>query len=463
MPVWDGNLEAFVTNLGKYNERELVGKWVKFPTSEEKLKKVFERIGIGTSDAFGNVYEEWFITDYECPVYGIKDVLGEYESLDKLNYLASCMDDLDEWEQKKFVVIMESGCDDVSDINDLIKLTFNLDNYDFIPDIDDEAALGYYYVHEVEVYSEEELGPLAKYIDYESYGRDIAIHENGRFTNDGYIRSNGSSFYRSFDGSLDNIPDDCRITGSGKAQEKKSTITVLAVEPGKEPYAKEITPGLASLKHEVGGYIQAVYPFEEPVAIVCNEEDKLEGLPLNRSLRDGDGEIYDIVVGNFLVVGLTEDSFGSLTPEQLQKFTDHFKTPEQFVKLGDRIASIPMISEEQHTHQAAEQKDFEVNMDTSGLAVAGQIGTWHTIDHKEVDGHAFWLMEHDTYGDEAACIIVDNHGKLTLADIYNGFDDHTVDLLKQEIMPVEQLPDESISIDEMKEYGYTWGGMLPHA
>ena len=110
---------------------------------------------------------------------------------------------------------------------------------------------------------------------------------------------------------------------------------------------KEIDSGLESLQHEVGGYIEAIYPYEDPIALVCNEEGKLEGLPLNRALRDEDGDIYDVVAGTFLVVGLTDDSFGSLTVEQMQKFSDHFKVPEQFVKLGDKIVAIPMISKEQ--------------------------------------------------------------------------------------------------------------------
>lgn len=67
-------------------------------------------------------------------------------------------------------------------------------------------------------------------------------------------------------------------------------ITVLVVEPGKEPYEKEIAPDLASLQHEVGGYIQAVYPHDDPVAVICDEEGKLKGSPLNRALRDEDGQ-----------------------------------------------------------------------------------------------------------------------------------------------------------------------------
>ena len=87
MPVLDGDFEAFVTNLGKYNEGMLVGEWVKFPTTEEEMQKVFERIGIGKQDEFGQPYEEWFITDYECPIYGVQKMLGEYESLDTLIHL----------------------------------------------------------------------------------------------------------------------------------------------------------------------------------------------------------------------------------------------------------------------------------------------------------------------------------------------------------------------------------------
>ena len=93
MPVYgydkDYPFAAFVTNLGKYNEGELVGEWVKFPTTAEEMKQVFDRIGIGKTGDFGQVYEEWFITDYDCYVDGLYDKLGEYESLDELNYLAS--------------------------------------------------------------------------------------------------------------------------------------------------------------------------------------------------------------------------------------------------------------------------------------------------------------------------------------------------------------------------------------
>ena len=287
------------------------------------------------------------------------------------------------------------------------------------------------------------------------------MDEQGRFTDEGYVRVASERWDRQFDGELDDIPDEYRITGSGEAAERDSTIAVLIVEPGKEPYVKEIDSDLKSLQHEVGGYIEAIYPYEDPVALVCNEEGKLEGLPLNRALRDEDGDIYDVVAGTFMVVGLTDDSFGSLTVEQMQKFSDLFKVPEQFVKLGDKIVAIPMISKEQQKQEATEQKDFEMNADTSGLTVAGHIGTWHTIDQHEVGGHSFYLMEHDTYGDEAACIIVDERGKLVLDDVYNGFDDDTLRLLDLEVKEVPEMPDPALTVQDMKDYGYAWAGVLP--
>ena len=115
MPVLDGSFEAFVTNLGKYNEGELVGEWVHFPTTEEEMKEVFERIGIGSKGEFGQVYEEWFITDYDCSIHGVSNLLGEYENLDKLNYLAARLDEMSRSELEHFVAIMDSGCDEVKE------------------------------------------------------------------------------------------------------------------------------------------------------------------------------------------------------------------------------------------------------------------------------------------------------------------------------------------------------------
>ena len=199
---------AFITNLGKYNEGELVGEWVKFPTTAEEMKEVFKRIGIGQRDDFGQPYEEWFITDYDCYVDGLYDKLGEYESLDELNYLASKLDEMSDSEYAQFQAGMEMG-DHCGSLQEIINLTENLDCYEVYPHIEDYDDLGRYYIDELEVMQVPEH--LQNYIDYEAYGRDVAMDENGSFTDQGYVRDTGDRFCEYYDGERGSIPDEYRV------------------------------------------------------------------------------------------------------------------------------------------------------------------------------------------------------------------------------------------------------------
>lgn len=99
-----------------------------------------------------------------------------------------------------------------------------------------------------------------------------------------------------------------------------STLTVLVVEPMKEPYVRKIPDSLQAMQAIVGGDIEAVYPYDEPVALVCNSEGKFAGLQPNRCLRLKNGKPYDIVCGTFFLAGLGEENFVSLTAEQLRKY-----------------------------------------------------------------------------------------------------------------------------------------------
>ena len=212
MPYYDHDKDypfaAFITNLGKYNEGELVGEWVKFPTTAEELKEVFKRIGIGQKDDFGHPYEEWFITDYDCYVDGLYSKLGEYENLDELNYLASKLDEMSESEYAQFQAGMEMG-DHCGSLQEIINLTENLDCYEVYPDIHDYDDLGRYYIEELDVMQVPEH--LQNYIDYEAYGRDVALEENGTFTDQGYVRDTGDSFHEYYDGERGSIPDEYRV------------------------------------------------------------------------------------------------------------------------------------------------------------------------------------------------------------------------------------------------------------
>ena len=95
-------------------------------------------------------------------------------------------------------------------------------------------------------------------------------------------------------------------------------------------------------RHQSGfPYIEAVYPYDDPVALICGEEAKLEGKPLNRALRDEDGDIYDIVAGKFFLCGLGDENFASLPKELQQKYEEKFRQPEAFLKMGSKIMAIP--------------------------------------------------------------------------------------------------------------------------
>ena len=455
-----------------------------------------------------------------------------------MNYLASKLDDMSQDEYERFQAAMEIG-DHTGSIQELINLTENLDCYDVYPDIHDHDDLGRYYIEELDAMQVPEH--LRNYIDYEAYGRDIALEESGQFTDLGYVRDTGDRFDEVYDRHRESIPWEYRVTVTQEEQEfldesaksdmatdlaydmdeffrqhdpqyaaghpeehaakeeiyenlmagrisaldeklaalgqtqedylpseigkfKGATgyegfldmdpqvireaienpdqahvdemlafaeqanleykaelygqqaastpddretgetvrtprgtfhvtdmsreqmeaagygfhhesedgkylimangsrafaipngdapehtapekLTVLAVEPMKEPYVKEIAPGLHALQAEVGGDIAASYPFDDPVGLVLNDKGKLIGLDLNRSLRDDHGEIYDIVAGTFLVVGLGPESFASLPPDMIQKYTEQFKRPELFASINGQIVSVPVEPE----------------------------------------------------------------------------------------------------------------------
>lgn len=121
-------------------------------------------------------------------------------------------------------------------------------------------------------------------------------------------------------------------------------LHVLVVEPERRPEVKEIDDTLKTMQGIVGGLIQPIYPFDDPVALVCNDEGKFMNLPANRGLRDRNGQIYDIVFGTFFLCGAPADCdhFTSLTPEQIEQYRKQFHTPEMFWGMDGRIVCLPL-------------------------------------------------------------------------------------------------------------------------
>lgn len=161
-------IKGYLTNLGKYNEGELVGKWISFPIDEDELSEALEEIGINDE------YEEYFFTDWDCNF--VHD-FGEYENIENLNELAETLEDRDE---DLFNAICE-----IWGFNQAIDTDEN--DYNLYTDINEDYDLGYYWAIESGCYDVTSLGTLGNYIDYEAFGRDIRFETDGGFSCYGWI------------------------------------------------------------------------------------------------------------------------------------------------------------------------------------------------------------------------------------------------------------------------------------
>lgn len=191
--------EAYITNLGKYNEGEVVGETLKFPTTTEEVQALLKRIGVDEVR-----YEEFFITSFDGDVLGLYDYLTEYENLDELNHLACLLSELDQSDLEKFEAVIDCGSH-TSSVADLINLTQNLDCYEFYPDIENEEDLGRYFSEDLPIPDE-----LKDYFDYEAYGRDISINKSGHFAPGGYIVQTSGDFKEFYRDTKD-IPAEHRV------------------------------------------------------------------------------------------------------------------------------------------------------------------------------------------------------------------------------------------------------------
>lgn len=195
-------LEAYITNLGKYNEGQLVGETLKFPTTQEEVQALLKRIGVD-----GIRYEEIFITSFDSDVLGLHEHLGEYENLDELNYLAVLLSEMDQGDIEKFEAVIDAG-EYTGSVNDLINLTQNLDCFEFYSNVHSDEELGRMYV--LEFGGVEVPEHLIDYIDYEAYGRDVRINDSGHYAPGGYVDDNRSHFIEHYTG-RDDIPDEYRV------------------------------------------------------------------------------------------------------------------------------------------------------------------------------------------------------------------------------------------------------------
>lgn len=126
-----------------------------------------------------------------------------------------------------------------------------------------------------------------------------------------------------------------------EVQEKRpEKIKVVLLEPGKLARVAEIGTKLEDMQAVVDGMIEAAYYFPEPVCLVVNDEGKINGMPLNRGVRDESGKLIDIIAGTAFICDCSGENFGSLNDKQIKKYSEQFKYPEHFFRVNDEIQGV---------------------------------------------------------------------------------------------------------------------------
>ena len=119
-------------------------------------------------------------------------------------------------------------------------------------------------------------------------------------------------------------------------------MKIVYVNPNEKPYELEINKELEQYQQLVGGYIECVYPYDDNAVMVCNDEGKLDRLPLNRGIYDGTGRLIDVIAGSFFIVGDDgEGDFCSLTDEQIKKYLAMYDEIEEYA--DDEPLSAPTM------------------------------------------------------------------------------------------------------------------------
>ena len=310
-------LSGYLSNLGKYTEGRPAGEWVSFPTTAEHLKEVFDRIGID-----GKNYGELHITEYQSSISGLAGKLTELESLDELNYLSELLKMQFDDDREKFVAAMKYG-DHTRDLQDIINLAQNLDCYWLYPSVQSEEDYGHYLIEELD---ELELPEEAKkYFMYEEYGRDAAINDGGRFTEQGYIYNNRNTFTEWYDGR--DVPEEYRVTPQPPVQEKEQAdLDASAAIPTTATEQPPVLPIILSS--------------EKPADKMKEITDRLEQgiLGLYESDRYADylrtmSKFHDYSLNNTILIAMQGGNLVKGYKQWEKEFDRHVKPGEKAIKI----------------------------------------------------------------------------------------------------------------------------------
>ena len=303
-------LNVWIGNLGKYNEGELVGEWLKLPVSKQELDTFLrEKVGLQLTQAEvdkaleeeGVCYEEYMINDYETDL-PIK--ISEYENLDNLNLLATIaenvndMDAINAYVDSQGEMTLEELANLMEQEDDIAYFRFSNDS----SSMSAEEKMGYEMADATGLLSTLQKLQIEEFFDFEGYG---SSWENGDITilDNGYIDF-GDSDIDLNRYTLEELKEQYDL-------EETKKLKVIFKEVGKDPVVMEIDDTLEAKQKLVGGLIEIV-PYKDDLLLVCNEEGKITNSQPNLQFD------YDYIAGNCFIVGDDYENSGFKSIEESQ-------------------------------------------------------------------------------------------------------------------------------------------------
>ena len=250
----------------RFETGEPGGVWLSMPTTKEQLHEAMQRVGI-TADNPQDFFINGFMNTEQQP-FDVPLPVIQRASVDELNYLGNLLSMQRDEDRDKFTAAVTLG-ERAGNIKDLINLAQNLDCYWLYPTVQNEEDYGYYLIDELD---ELELPEEAKkYFMYEDYGRDAAINDGGRFTEQGYIYNNKNTFTEWYNGRESDIPREYRVMSFPQPHRPDpSKVEMDAAAPGQK------TAQTAEQPQEPRPVIPIVLTSEKPAEKLKEITDRLE-------------------------------------------------------------------------------------------------------------------------------------------------------------------------------------------
>ena len=250
----------------RFETSEPGGVWLSMPTTKEQLHEAMQRVGI-TADNPQDFLINGFMNTEQQP-FDVPLPVIQSAGLDELNYLGNLLSMQRDEDRNKFTAAVTLG-ERAGNIKDLINLAQNLDCYWLYPTVQNEEDYGYYLIDELD---ELELSEEAKkYFMYEDYGRDAAINDGGRFTEQGYIYNNKNTFTEWYNGKESDIPREYKVMSFPQPERPDpSKVEMDAAAPGQK------TAQTAEQPQEPRPVIPIVLTSEKPAEKLKEITDRLE-------------------------------------------------------------------------------------------------------------------------------------------------------------------------------------------